>query len=304
KQLQQWSRNNFRQDTLFCTIDVSDLYTMVPQIEGVLSLKKMLDQLKLKQIGGLKSILSSRGGAMGSPLTLIISNCCMYFFERQIVNQIRNSGGLYFRYIDDIFIITNWPGRHLLKEVDKWKKFDENIKLSASIGPTINFLDLQIENKDGQLLTTVYQKPSYEPYYLPFNSIHPLHMKKNIPFSMLLRAIRYCSAFQTFLNEREKLRMALLLNKYPNKIIDEQFNNMLLKFNVNGPLNFNNYGRYRQIVINSPVKEKSSINYDKSIFAHFTYCSSMKTFPVKFHSLWDKYFDKSPINEVIPILGT
>ncbi|CAF4178020.1 unnamed protein product, partial [Rotaria magnacalcarata] len=106
-----------RQETTFCTIDVTDLYTMVPQIEGVLSLRKMLNQLRLKQVGGLKieTIIrlsrfvmknnyfsyngqfyhQVRGGAMGSPLTLTISNCYMYFFERQIVNQIRNSGGLY-----------------------------------------------------------------------------------------------------------------------------------------------------------------------------------------------------------------
>ncbi|CAF1548806.1 unnamed protein product [Rotaria sordida] len=54
KQLQQWSRINMRQETLFCTIDVMDLYTMVPQTKGVLSLKKMLDHLQLKQTGGLK----------------------------------------------------------------------------------------------------------------------------------------------------------------------------------------------------------------------------------------------------------
>ncbi|CAF4116701.1 unnamed protein product [Rotaria magnacalcarata] len=120
KQLQQWSRNNFRQNTIFCTIDVTDHYTMVPQIEGVVSLRKMLDQLKLKQV--------------------------------------------------------------------------------ANIGSTVNFLDLSMKNQDGQLCTTVYRKPSYEPYYLPFNSIHPLHMKKNIPFAMLLRGIRYCSTFQTYLN--------------------------------------------------------------------------------------------------------
>ncbi|CAF3242503.1 unnamed protein product [Rotaria socialis] len=326
KQLQEWSKNNFKQNTIFCTIDVTDLYTMVPQIEGVLSLRKMLNELKLKQVGKLKIetiirlsrfVMTNnyfsyngqfyhqvRGGAMGSPLTLTISNCYMYFFERQIVNQIRNSGGLYFRYIDDIFITINWPVRHLLKQVDRWNKFDENINLSANIGSTVNFLDLNIENQDGQLYTTVFQKPSHEPNYLPFNSIHPLHMKKNIPFAMLLRAIRYCSTFQLFLNEREKLRMALLLNKYPNKIIDEQFNNMLLKFNVNEPLTVNNYIRYRQIVINSPIKEKQLVNYEKSIFVHFTYCSSMKTFPIKFHTIWEKYFDKSPINEVTPILGT
>lgn len=59
-----------------------------------------------------------RGGAMGSPLTLTIANCYMFFFERNIVKQIQNSGGLYRRYIDDIFLAINWPIRHLIKQVD------------------------------------------------------------------------------------------------------------------------------------------------------------------------------------------
>ena len=54
KQLREWSKVSMRQETLFCTVDVADLYTMVPQIEGVLSLKKMLDYFKLKHVGGLK----------------------------------------------------------------------------------------------------------------------------------------------------------------------------------------------------------------------------------------------------------
>ncbi|CAF1422265.1 unnamed protein product, partial [Rotaria sp. Silwood1] len=326
KQLLEWSKTNISEDTLFCTIDVMDLYTMVPQTEGVLLLKKMLDHLKLKQIGGLKieTIIrlsrfvmqnnyfsynnkfyhQVRGGAMGSPLTLTIANCYMFFYEQQIVKQINNSGGLYFRYIDDIFLAINWPVRHLFKQIDRWNRFDENIKLSENIGSTANFLDLHIENQDGVLFTSIFQKPSYEPYYLPFNSIHPLHMKKNVVFTMLLRTIRYCSTFQAHLNEREKLRMALLLNKYPNKFINEQFNNILIKLNIKDPLTFNNYSQYRQMVINSPIREKVPIDYKKTIFIHFTYCSSMKTFPVKFHILWNKYFGESPINEIIPILGT
>ncbi|CAF3986038.1 unnamed protein product [Rotaria sordida] len=87
---------------------------------------------------------------------------------------------------------------------------------------------------------------------------------------MLLRAIRYCSTFQDYLNEREELRMALLLNKYPNKFIDH------------------NYADYRQRVIDSPIKEKAPVNYEKTIFVHFTYCSSMRTFPRKFYALWNK----------------
>ncbi|CAF1388395.1 unnamed protein product [Rotaria sordida] len=263
KQLQEWSRNNMCQETLFCTIDVADLHTMVPQTEGVLSLKKM-----------------------------------------QIVKQISNSGGLYFRYIDDIFLTINWPARHLLKQINRWNHFDENIKLSENIGSTADFLDLHVENRNGQLVTTFYQKPSYEPYYLPFNSIHPLHMKKNIIFTMSLRTIRYCSTFQDYLNEREKLRMALLLNKYPNKFIDEQFNNILSKLDIIQPLTDNNYTEYRQRVIDSPIKEKVPVDYGKTIFVHFTYCSSMRIFPRKFHTLWNKYFCESPINEVLPVLGT
>ncbi|CAF3338582.1 unnamed protein product [Rotaria socialis] len=166
---------------------------------------------------------------MDFPLTLAKADCYMFFYERDIVKQVSNSGGLYFRYIDDLFIVINWPSRHLSNQIERWNQFDENIKLSEHIGSNADFLDLHIENQDGQLLTTVYQKPSYESYYLPFNSIHPLNMKKNIIYTMLLRAVRYCSTFQAYLNECEKLRMTLLANKYPNKFIDEQINQVLLK---------------------------------------------------------------------------
>ncbi|CAF5133975.1 unnamed protein product, partial [Rotaria sp. Silwood1] len=126
----------------------------------------------------------------------------------------------------------------------------------------------------------------------------------NIIFTMLLRAIRYCSSFQTYLNEREKLRMALLLNKYPNRFIDEQFHNILAKVNINQPLILQNYNECRKTVINLPIKEKIPLNYGTTMFAHFTYCSSMKAFLSKFHYLWNKYFGDSPINDIIPILGT
>ena len=141
--LEKWSETNFKKETVLGTIDVADLYTMIPQIEGVLALRKMFDYLNIKQIDGLKVEIiirlarfvmvnnyfkyngqyyhQTRGGAMGSPLTLTIANCYMFFFERNIVKQVNNSQGLYIRYIDDIFVIINWPLRHLTKQVDRWK---------------------------------------------------------------------------------------------------------------------------------------------------------------------------------------
>ena len=326
KHLEKWSEEKLNTETLFCTIDVVDLYTMIPQTEGILSLKKMLDYLNLRQVNGLsietiirlsRFVMKNnffsfnghfyhqiRGGAMGSPLTLTMANCYMFFFERSIVKQIQNSNGLYIRYIDDLFITVNWPERHLLKQIERWSQIDENIKLNSNISRLTNFLDLSIENHNGSLVTQVYHKPSYEPYYLPFNSIHPMHMKKNIPFTMLLRAVRYCSLFYSFVRERESLRMALLLNKYPETLIQKQFELVFKKFNITEPLTSQNYSKIRSNIIEIPHQEKLVVDYEKNLFVHFTYCANMKTFPKRFHILWEKYFSLSPINDIRPVLGT
>jgi hypothetical protein len=326
KQLHNWSEQHWSRETLLCTIDVADLYTMIPQVEGVLSLKKMLDHLQLKRVEGLnvETILrlsrfvmqnnyfsyegryyrQIRGGAMGSPLTLTMANCYMYFFEQEIVRQVHNSHGLYFRFIDDIFLVINWSQRELLEQVERWNGFDMNIQLLATMGSAVNFLDLSMENRDGQLVTKVFHKPSHEPYFLPFNSIHPLHMKKNIPFAMLLRAVRYCSSFHLYIEERESLRMALLLNKYPHQLITEQFQRVFSKYGIDRPVSAGIYSEIRTMILSTQRHVRETLDYEHNLFVHFTYCSSMRTFPRQFHSLWQKYFGQSPINEIRPILGT
>lgn len=113
----------------------------------------------------------------------------------------------------------------------------------------------------------------------------------------------YCSKFEDFISERETIRTALLLNKYPSDFIDKQFNLVFEKFNLQFPLRKLNYNTIRQTVINSPKKEKLRIDYRKTLFIHFTYCSNMNTFPRKFQNLWDKYFNESPIDDIHPILG-
>ncbi|CAF4540624.1 unnamed protein product [Rotaria sp. Silwood2] len=296
KQLHVWSKQNLREETVLCSMDVIDLYTMIPQTEGILAIRKMLNYLNIKQIKGItietiirlcrfvvhnnyfsyngKFYYQVRGGAMGSPLTLTIANCYMFFFERSIVKQ----------------------------QINRWNQFDINIKLKEQIGQSTNFLDLYIENKNGTLFTKVYHKPSYEPYYLPFTSVHPKHMKINIPYTMLIRAIKYCSTFETYVDEREKLRMAFLLNKYPNEFIDKQFDRVFQKHNLIQPVSINDYKIIREKLIYSQKNESIQIDYRRTLFVHFTYCLNMKTFPAKFHALWNKYFIESPINEIKPVL--
>ncbi|CAF0768896.1 unnamed protein product [Adineta steineri] len=101
---------------------------------------------------------------------------------------------------------------------------------------------------------------------------------------MLLCSIRYCSTFQAYLQERDHLRMALLFNQYSIKFIDQKFNRVLEKFNILQAFTSTNYDTIQLQIINSPIKVKEPINYGQSMFVHFTYCSSMKSFPEKFIS--------------------
>jgi hypothetical protein len=119
---------------------------------------------------------------------------------------------------------------------------------------------------------------------------------------MFLRAIQYCPTFEAYLNERGSLRMALLLNKYPGKFIDQQFNKAWLKFNINQTINVYNYDKLGRQIIKRPEK-KTSIDYNEYICMHSTYCLNMRQYPNRFHTLWNKYFGESTIADIIPILG-
>ena len=106
---------------------------------------------------------------------------------------------------------------------------------------------------------------------------------------MLLRVIQYCSTFELYLEERETLRVSLLLNKYPADFIGKQFNRLPQKYNINTTIDMYNYKKIRVKIIDTPDKDKSAIDYGHTMFIHFTYCSSMKTFPRIFHALWYKH---------------
>ncbi|CAF3643168.1 unnamed protein product [Rotaria socialis] len=119
---------------------------------------------------------------------------------------------------------------------------------------------------------------------------------------MLIRAIKYYSTFEAYLYEREKLRVALLLNKYPGEFLEKQFNRVFKKYDMNQPISNKNYSTLREKIIYADTNAKFIIYYNKTMFVHFTYCLNMKAFPIKFHTLWNKYFIESPINEMKPVL--
>ena len=64
------------------------------------------------------------------------------------------------RYIDDVFMTTNLPREMMTVELEKAKQKDINMGIIYSIGTSVDYLDVAIENRDDQLKTSVFHKPA------------------------------------------------------------------------------------------------------------------------------------------------
>ena len=127
------------------------------------------------------------------------------------------------RYIDDIFMTTNESVDEIQTVLNKAKTKDINIEIECTIDTSVNYLDVTITNENGHLRTSVYHKPTAEPYILPYTSDHPRHIHRNIPYAALLHAARLCSNVDDFNSERIRIDKSLLLNHYPPNFITARF---------------------------------------------------------------------------------
>jgi hypothetical protein len=105
--------------THLCTIDIKDLYTMLPQEESISIVKNFLVKHGHSHVRGMtldaieslaRLVLTENvfvynnqyyrqilGGAMGSPFTLTLANIFMWHWEHKLVDHQRNSNELYGR---------------------------------------------------------------------------------------------------------------------------------------------------------------------------------------------------------------
>ena len=132
------------------------------------------------------------------------------------------------RFIDDIFFIFNGS----YEELDRFHNF------LNSVHPTIkfddyehdqnnnscNFLDLNIQIKDGKIITDLYRKETSKPSALLPSSAHPNHITGNIAYSLAFRLLRICSNEDLFESRLEELKKEFLLPRnFKSNLIDEEF---------------------------------------------------------------------------------
>ena len=235
--------------------DVAVLFTCIPVKSGMEVIKKKLEQdteLHQRTTMSIQNILDllefclcntyflfqgqyyeqTQGAAMGSPVSPVLANLYMEFFEDRALSTAVNPPRQWKRFVDDTFVI--------LKQ-DKKEEFLQHIN---SVDPAIQFtteeqkqdgsmpfLDILVTpQEDGTLTSRVYRKPTHTDQYLQWNSHHNLACKYSVINTLIHRARAVCSNSQLLKEELKHLEGALTQCKYPRlalqKILRDQESKM------------------------------------------------------------------------------
>ena len=149
---------------------------------------------------------------MGTPMAPAIANIFMGWLEKRLL---RDSPwnldlDLWRRFIDDIFILWTHGKENLELFITWLNEQHSTIKFTANYGTkNIPYLDVALNIVDGRIETDLYRKPTDCNTILPFNSCHPRHCKRGIPYGQTLRLRRICSRDSDFLKRSNELKTNL-----------------------------------------------------------------------------------------------
>ena len=233
------------EDLIFCTIDVVGLYPNIPHDEGLKAVRNALDSREDKTIStesllelaecvlknnifehNTKFFKQVRGTAIGIKMAPPYAIIYLDELERGFLENYHLQPLVWWRYIDDIFMLWQHGEKELKKFLDILNCYHPSIKFTWDYArEKINFLDGNVIRKDNQLITYLYIKPTDTHQYLHASSCHVYHCKKSIPYSQALRLNRICSENYLFDKRCNDLEMWLKERGYSDKLVRQQILN-------------------------------------------------------------------------------
>src|SRR5436190_11970228 len=130
---------------------------------------------------------------MVSPLSHVVANLYMEYFEQRALNSAMLKPKVFLRYVDDTFVI--WPhGRQSLENfVTLLNSIHPNIQFTMEVenNRSLPFLDVLVTRKeDGTLGHSVYRKPAHTDRYLNAASHHHPLQKNAVLNTLANRALK------------------------------------------------------------------------------------------------------------------
>ena len=154
------SLNNIPEGTLFVTLDVSSLYSNIPHLEGIEActevlntriiqqpptedLAELINQILTKNFEfGDQHFLQVHGTAMGTRMAPSYANIFMGKLEQQLLARTRKGPPIWWRYIDDIFVLWNHGEESLNSFVEEINQAHPTIKFTTEWSrDSVSFLD-------------------------------------------------------------------------------------------------------------------------------------------------------------------
>ena len=138
---------------------------------------------------------------MGSPLGPTLANIFMSYYEQIWLDEwpLEFKPKFYRRYVDDIFILCE-KEEHVEKFKDYLNTKHKNINFTKEVEKEgkLPFLDMQIDRNSGNMVTSVYRKPTFKGVYTHFHSFIPSIYKFGLLSTLLFRYFSICSSFNLF----------------------------------------------------------------------------------------------------------
>ena len=227
------------------TMDVTSLYANIPNEEGIQSVKQILsEQRRINQnpkndslVHLLRMVLEKNnfqfngtnylqigGTAMGTRVAPSYANLFMCKIEKGLLENYPLKPKTWLRYIDDIFFI--WE--HGETELKNWATYlnesHDRIKFTMEYSKEkVNFLDVTVKvETDNKLSTDLYTKQTDSHSYLRYDSAHPPHCKKGLPYSQFLRIRRICTNEKDYDKHANEMKNQFKNRGYPTKTLNTQ----------------------------------------------------------------------------------
>ena len=240
-------RTKVAKGTMLVSMDVTSLYTNIPQEEGInivcktyetfhlnkppipsLYLRDML-RLILKEnsfhFNG-KNYLQTHGTAMGTKMAVSFANIFMAAVETEILNQSHFKPLTWKRYIDDVFSLWNINKEEINSFIELANSYHSTMKFTAEISDTkITFLDTCVYKgerfkKESILDVRTHFKPTETLQYTHFTSCHPPGVRKGFIKGKALRLLRTNSSKATFGENITKFKRRLRGRGYPGNLLE------------------------------------------------------------------------------------
>lgn len=126
------------------------------------------------------------------------------------------------RYLDDCFIVWNSGDNNLKTFKEILNELNPDIKFTAEESlDRISYLDILLTKQDEVIMTDIFYKPTDTHQYLHFNSCHPRHTKRAIPYNLARKTCTIVNSETVKIQRLHQLKQFLMKRNYPEKIIDD-----------------------------------------------------------------------------------